>query len=59
MSNCIHQNEVNMANEPLKVQQPFLQSSCEIDKLRYLTNTAHSSVIIITVMRTNFPSRNF
>ena len=34
MSNFIHQNEVNMANELLKVQQPLLESSSEMDKLR-------------------------
>ena len=31
MSNFIRQNEVNMANEPLKVQQPLLESSSEMD----------------------------
>ena len=30
MSNFICQNEVNMANEPFKVQQPLLESSSEI-----------------------------
>ena len=44
MSNFIRQNEVNMANEPLKVQQSLLESSSEIDKLRRITNTAHSLV---------------
>ena len=33
MSNFIHQNEVNLADEPLKVEQPLLESSSEIDKL--------------------------
>ena len=33
MSNFIRQNEVNMANEPLKVEKPLLESSSEIDKL--------------------------
>ena len=56
MSNFICQNEVNMANEPLKVQQPLLKSSSEIDKLRC---TALSPVTKITVMGTNFPSREF
>ena len=42
MSNFICQNEVNMANEPLKVQQPHLESSNEMDKLRCITNTALS-----------------
>ena len=34
MSNCISQNEVNMADEPLKVQQPLLERSSEMNKLR-------------------------
>ena len=38
MSNFIRQNGVNMANEPLKVQQPLPQSSSEMDKLRCITN---------------------
>ena len=33
----ISQNEVNMANERLKVQQPLLGSSSEMDKLRCIT----------------------
>ena len=52
MSNFISQNKVNMANEPLKVQQPLLESSSEMDKLRCITNTAHSPVTKITVMET-------
>ena len=32
MSNFICQNKVNMANEPLKVQQPLVESSSEMDK---------------------------
>ena len=59
MSNCICQNEVNMANEPLKVQQPHLESSSIMDKLRCITNTALSPVTKITVTGTNFPSREF
>ena len=35
MSTFICQNEVNMANEHLKVEQPLLESSSEIDKLLY------------------------
>ena len=31
-----------MANEPLKVEQPFLESSSEMGKLPCLTNTEHS-----------------
>ena len=50
MSNFIRQNEVNMANELLKVQQPLLGSSSEMDKLRCISNTAHSPVIKITLM---------
>ena len=57
MSNFIRQNKVKKANELLKVQQPLLESSSEIDKLRCFTNTAHSPVTKTTVMGTNFPSR--
>ena len=57
MSNFIRQNEVNMANEPLKVQDPLLESSSEMDKLRCITNTAHSPVTKINVMETIFFSR--
>ena len=35
MSNFICQKEVNMANEPLKVEQPLLESLSEIHKLVY------------------------
>ena len=35
MSSFICQNEVNMAKEPLKVEQPLLESSSEIHKLVY------------------------
>ena len=34
MSKFICQNEVHMANEPLKVRQPLLESSSEMDELR-------------------------
>ena len=44
MSNFIRQNEVNKANKLLKVQQPLLESSSEMDKSRCITNTAHSPV---------------
>ena len=44
MSNFIRQNEVNIASESLKVQQPLLESSSEMDKLRCITNTARSPV---------------
>ena len=59
MSNFIHQNEVNKANELLKVQQLLPESSSEMDKLLCITNTAHSPVTKTTVMGTNFPSREF
>ena len=59
MSNFIRQNEVNEANELLKVQQPHLESSSEMDKLRCITNTAHSPVTITTVMGSHFSSREF
>ena len=35
MSNFIRQNEVNKANELLKVQQPLLESSSEMDKFSF------------------------
>ena len=44
MSNFIRQNEVNKANELFEVQQLLLESSSEMDKLRCITNTAHSTV---------------
>ena len=47
---------VNMANEPLKVANPVLECSSEIDKLRCITDRALSPVIKIIVMGTNFPS---
>ena len=59
MSNFFCQNEVSLANEPLKVQQPLLKSSSEMDKIRCLTNTALSPVTKITVMGTNFPFPEF
>ena len=59
MSNFICQNEVNMANEPLKVQQPLLGSSNELDKLPCFAKTALSPVTKITVIGTNFPSQEF
>ena len=48
-----------MANELLKVQQPLLERLSEMDKLRCITNTAHSPGTKITVMGTNFPSGEF
>ena len=57
MSNFMCHNAVNMANEPLKVQQPLQESSSEMDKLRCITNAAQYPVTIITVMVTNLPSR--
>ena len=59
VSNIIRQNEVNKANELLKVQKPLLESSSEMDELRCITNTAHSPVTKNTVIATNFPSREF
>ena len=59
MSNFIRQNEVNKANELLKFQQLLPESSSEMDKLRCITNTAHSPVTKTTVMGSNFPSREF
>ena len=54
MSIFICQNKINMANEPLIVQQPLLESSSEMDKLRCITNMAHSPVTKNTVMETFF-----
>ena len=44
MSKFIRQNEVSMAIEPLKVQQPLLENSSEMYKLRCITNTAQYPV---------------
>ena len=35
MFNYIHQNDVNVTNGPLKVEQPLLETSSELDKLMY------------------------
>ena len=59
MSNFIRQNEVDKANDLLKVQRPLLESSSEMDKLRCKTNMVHSPVTKTTVVETNFPSREF
>ena len=59
MSNFICQNEINMANEPLNVQQPLLKSLSEMDNLQCITNNALSPVAEITVMGTNFLSQEF
>ena len=42
MFNYIHQNEVNMANEPLEVERQLQETSIEIDSLQCTTNTEHS-----------------
>ena len=57
MSHFIRQNEVNMANEPLKVEKPLLESSSEMDKLQCITNTEHSPDTKITVMETSVPAQ--
>ena len=59
MSNFSHQNEDNMANEPLKVEKPLLKSSSEMDKLPCITNTEHSPDTKITAMGTRFPAQEF
>ena len=59
MSNFIRQNEVNMANEPLKIEKLLLESSSEMDKLPCKTNTEHSPDTKITVMGTRFPAQEF
>ena len=57
MYNYIRQIEVNMADEPLKVKQPLLESSSEIDKRPCKTYTKHSRDTKITLMWTNFPAQ--
>ena len=59
MPNFIRQNEVNMANEPLKVGKPLLESSSEMDKFQCITNTEHSPDTKITVMGRRFPAQEF
>ena len=59
MSKFFCQNEVNMVNEPLKVEKPVVESSSEMDKLRCITDTALSPVTKIIFMGTNFPSQDF
>ena len=60
MSNFIRQNEINMANQPLKVEKPLLESSSEMDKLQcIITNTKHSPDTKIFVMETRFPAQEF
>ena len=58
MSNYIRQIEVNMANEPLKVEQPLHESSSEMDLLPCKTNTEYSPDTKITAMGTNFPAQD-
>ena len=53
MSNFTCQNEVNMANEPLKVEKPVLECSSEMDKLRCRTDTALSPVTKSIVLHTS------
>ena len=48
-----------MANEPLKVEKPLLESSSEMDKLQCTTNTEHSPGTKIAVMGTRFPDQEF
>ena len=50
MTNFIRQNEAILANEPLKVEKPFLESSSEMDNFQCITNTEHSPDTKITVM---------
>ena len=59
MSNFICQNEVNIVNEPLKVEKPVLECPSEMNKLRCITDTALSPVTKIIVMGTTFPPREF
>ena len=59
MSNYIRQNEVNVANEPLKVQKPLLESSSELGKLPCITNTENSTDTNIIVIGKGFVVREF
>ena len=59
MSNFIRQNEFNVANEPLKVEKPLLESSSEMDKLQRITNTEHSPDTKITAMGQDFLLKTF
>ena len=51
------QNEVNMAKEPPKVQQPLLENSSEMDKLPCIATTEHSPVTKTTARGTSFSAR--
>ena len=57
MSDYIHQNYVNVSNEPIKVEQPILESSSEMDNFPCITITEHSADTKITIMRTNSSAR--
>ena len=59
MSNFIRQKEVNMANEPLKVEKLLLESLSEMNKLPRIANTEHSPDTKNTVMGTSFPAQEF
>ena len=50
---------VNPGNEPLKFEQPLLESSSEMDKLACKTNTKHSPHTKLAVMGTSFPAQEF
>ena len=57
MSDYIHQNYVNVSNEPIKVEQPILESSSEMDNFPCITITEHSADTKITIMRTSSTAR--
>ena len=59
MYNYIRQIEVNLANEPFKVEQQLLESSSEIEKLPCKTYTKHSPDTKLTLMGTSFPAQKF
>ena len=59
MSNYIRQIEVNMANKLVKVEQPLLKSSSEMDKIPCKINTRHSPHTKTTLMGTSFPAQDF
>ena len=53
MSDYIHQNYVNVSNEPVKVEQQLLEISSEMDNYPCITITENSSDTKITIMRTS------
>ena len=59
MSNFIRQNEANMANELLKVQQPLLESSSEMDKLRCAQSRKDRKPGLLAFLDVGFLVKNY